>query len=149
MTCPKTKAKAALNPHPNTSAINPQAVINTQAAELCDVVLDVITERDGTLTGMLGYNSGLFDSSSAERLASHFVLLLDTMVQVRTKPICSYPSLSQTAALVSMLSSHVTIYSQDPDRPTEECSALPDNECHLILNVCNTSLHCHPAMETY
>ena len=74
--------------------------INTARAQF-DLTLDV-TQADGQLHAALVYNTDLFDTSTIERMASHFQLLLTGIADGADRPISALPLLS-TAELRQLL----------------------------------------------
>jgi amino acid adenylation domain-containing protein len=59
-----------------------------------DVTL-VMSEREGKLLGVLEYDSTLFDGATAERFASHFLVLLEAAVAAPETTVAKLPLMSE------------------------------------------------------
>ncbi|MFD7192945.1 amino acid adenylation domain-containing protein, partial [Streptomyces sp. NPDC059914] len=94
---PLVQAMVALQDSPADTVSLPGAAVSLYPLERDAALFDLtfeFTERDGALSGLVEYDTALFDPGTVERLAGHLLVLLDGVIADPGSPVAALPLLT-------------------------------------------------------
>jgi amino acid adenylation domain-containing protein/non-ribosomal peptide synthase protein (TIGR01720 family) len=115
-------AEAVRPEHPLVQAL--VALRNTAETATVDVSV-TFTEHDGGLRGAIGYDTGLFDAGTIERMTGHLLVLLGELATDSDRPLATLPILTGPEHERMLLDWNDTAVTVDTDRCIHELIAEP------------------------